>query len=63
MQKLSSDCREAIISRIEGYFGVLETIQYQHVSDEDLKTIYYTLLECNQIRQLKDPYHNQVCEK
>lgn len=43
--------REKMISKIEGYFGDLQTVPYDKISSADLLKIYDKLIEKNQIKE------------
>jgi hypothetical protein len=42
--------REQMIDRIEGYFGDLQSLQWDKLSTEDLTKIYDTLVDQKQIK-------------
>ena len=48
-----ASAREAMIARIEGYFGTLESVPYHKIDTVDLATIYQTLLDHKQIPKVK----------
>lgn len=48
-----ASAREAMIARIEGYFGTLESVPHSKIDTVDLTTIYTTLLDHNQIKKVK----------
>lgn len=48
-----ASAREAMIDRIEGYFGALESVPYHKIDTVDLATIYQTLLDHKQIPKVK----------
>jgi hypothetical protein len=45
--------RQAMIDRIEGYFGDLQSVPYSKIDTTDLTTIYQTLLDHKQIPKAK----------
>lgn len=45
--------RQAMIDRIEGYFGALLSVPYSKIDTADLTTIYQTLLDKKQISKAK----------
>lgn len=53
MDSLTIDQREAMIGRIEGWFGTLESLQWHMLSDADLAKIYGCMVCEKLIRPIK----------